>query len=210
VSYRSSHPHLHALGSYISRTIWPRVPQGSRYNPRADDLEVRTTSQAFGTEPNLIYRELVYTSLRPPQVGTVREVDAIVERYNYDFRRLYISRPRVRLDGVYIAICHYVYAIYLVSGAFILMTFRRAGLSENHWVNVSSLFERSLKPVLDVLIDQPPDHLPPLLVRATVSSLCLLTTAPDGFCLTDKFFRCSSTRSNLLNKSFPYSNQVCE
>jgi hypothetical protein len=25
-----------------------------------------------------------------------------------DYRRLYIEQPRVRLDGVYIAVCHYV------------------------------------------------------------------------------------------------------
>ncbi|KAJ3551479.1 hypothetical protein NP233_g13074 [Leucocoprinus birnbaumii] len=39
------------------------------------------------------------------------------------WRRVFIKQPRVRMDGVYIAICHYV----------------RPGLSENHWVNISHL-----------------------------------------------------------------------
>ena len=115
MSYRSPYSDLQAFGPYIPRTIWPRVPQGLRYNPRADDLEVCQLSQAFGTELKLIQRELVYTSLRPPQVETAQEAEAIVESYNYDFRRLYIAHPRVRLDGVYIAICHYVY-VHVVHG----------------------------------------------------------------------------------------------
>jgi len=36
---------------------------------------------------------------------------------------MYIEQPRLRLDGVYIAVCHYV----------------RAGLSENAWVSVTHL-----------------------------------------------------------------------
>lgn len=32
----------------------------------------------------------------------------IIERYALDYRRVYIEQPRVRLDGVYIATCHYV------------------------------------------------------------------------------------------------------
>jgi len=36
---------------------------------------------------------------------------------------VYVEHPRLRLDGVYIAVCHYI----------------RSGLSENAWVNVSHL-----------------------------------------------------------------------
>jgi len=32
----------------------------------------------------------------------------VIERCALDYRRVYIEQPRVRLDGVYIAICHYV------------------------------------------------------------------------------------------------------
>jgi len=40
-----------------------------------------------------------------------------------DYRRVYIEHPRLRLDGVYIAVCHYV----------------RAGLSDNAWVKITHL-----------------------------------------------------------------------
>lgn len=32
----------------------------------------------------------------------------VIDRHLSDYRRVYIEHPRVRLDGVYIAICHYV------------------------------------------------------------------------------------------------------
>lgn len=30
-------------------------------------------------------------------------------KYKGDLRRVYVEHPRVRLDGVYIAVCHYTY-----------------------------------------------------------------------------------------------------
>ncbi|KAJ7890450.1 hypothetical protein B0H14DRAFT_3703247 [Mycena olivaceomarginata] len=35
----------------------------------------------------------------------------VVAQFQSDFRRVYMEHPRVRLDGVYIAVCHYVYAV---------------------------------------------------------------------------------------------------
>ena len=60
-----------------------------------------------------------------------------MERYGYSYRRMFIEQPRVRLDGVYIAICHYVFVSLLIFIIAVLIRCSRAGLSENHWVNVS-------------------------------------------------------------------------
>ncbi|KAJ7504312.1 hypothetical protein B0H11DRAFT_511098 [Mycena galericulata] len=70
-----------------------------------------------------IWRELVVLSYKPPQVPSLESMVPVVTQYHSDFRRVYVEHPRVRLDGVYIAVCYYV----------------RPGLSENHWVNISHL-----------------------------------------------------------------------
>lgn len=44
----------------------------------------------------------------PPQILHAMEADIIAESYLSDYRRMYIEHPRLRLDGVYIAVCHYV------------------------------------------------------------------------------------------------------
>ena len=69
---------------------------------------------------HLLYREFVHTTYKPPQIPDQDTLDAVIERSLYDYRRVYVEQPRVRTDGVYISVCHYV----------------RPGLSENHWVNV--------------------------------------------------------------------------
>lgn len=53
-------------------------------------------------------RELVRRTYKPPQITELEVMLPVVERYLFDFRRVYIEQPRIRLDGVYIAICHYV------------------------------------------------------------------------------------------------------
>lgn len=58
---------------------------------------------------------------KPPQIPYPEAILDLVRTYGVDFRRLYIETPRVRLDGVYIAVCKY---------------FRR-GLSDNAWINVT-------------------------------------------------------------------------
>lgn len=45
---------------------------------------------------------------KPPQVLDVESMGVVVESYLSDFRRVFIEHPRVRMDGVYIATCHYV------------------------------------------------------------------------------------------------------
>ena len=46
---------------------------------------------------------------KPPQIPDDEELDGLLTSYLGDYRRLYIEQPRLRLDGVYIAICHYTY-----------------------------------------------------------------------------------------------------
>ncbi|KAN0130948.1 hypothetical protein V8E53_011326 [Lactarius tabidus] len=70
-----------------------------------------------------IWRSFVETVYKPPQISPNEILDDIVENYSSDYRRVYIEQPRVRLDGVYIAVCHYI----------------RHGQSENAWVNISHL-----------------------------------------------------------------------
>ncbi|KAF9073298.1 hypothetical protein BDP27DRAFT_1319186 [Rhodocollybia butyracea] len=74
-----------------------------------------------------IWIKLVNETYKPPQIPILPDgksfLDYLSEQYLYDYRRLYIEHARVRLDGVYIAVCHYI----------------RPGLSENSWVNVNHL-----------------------------------------------------------------------
>jgi len=70
-----------------------------------------------------IWRFLVRKTYIPPQVPEEGSRELIVARYKENYRQLYIEHPRLRLDGVYIAVCHYV----------------RSGLSENAWVSISHL-----------------------------------------------------------------------
>ncbi|KZT71981.1 hypothetical protein DAEQUDRAFT_749711 [Daedalea quercina L-15889] len=64
-----------------------------------------------------IWRQFVEATYKPPQLRDLKELDGLSHSYQGDHRRLYIEQPRVRLDGVYIAICHYT----------------RSGVSENAW-----------------------------------------------------------------------------
>lgn len=70
-----------------------------------------------------IWRGFVRAIYKPPQIPIDQDLNSLLHYYTADFRRLYIEHPRIRLDGVYIAVCHYI----------------RAGLSENAWVNISHL-----------------------------------------------------------------------
>lgn len=65
-------------------------------------------------------RELVSATYKPPQVPDEQAMDQVVNGFSFDYRRVFIEHPRVRTDGVYIAVCHYV----------------RHGLGDNPWVNV--------------------------------------------------------------------------
>ncbi|KIK99812.1 hypothetical protein PAXRUDRAFT_822351 [Paxillus rubicundulus Ve08.2h10] len=70
-----------------------------------------------------LWRNFVYMAYKPPQIPGTDVVEMIVNGYNASYRQTYIEHPRLRLDGAYIAVCHYV----------------RTGLSENAWVNVGHL-----------------------------------------------------------------------
>ena len=53
-------------------------------------------------------RAFVEAICKPPQISPDEVLDDIVDKHSSDYRRVYIERPRVRLDGVYIAVCHYM------------------------------------------------------------------------------------------------------
>ncbi|KAL4259081.1 F-box only protein FBXO9/FBXO48 [Pleurotus pulmonarius] len=102
------------------------------------------------------WRDLVVSTYKPPQISSPTELIPIIERHGHDYRRVFIEEPRVRLDGLYIAVCHYV----------------RPGLSENHWVNISHLitYNRYLRffpdgRVLSLLVNEEytPQQMIPLL-----------------------------------------------
>lgn len=70
-----------------------------------------------------IWRDFVISTYKPPQIPSANDILDIVKLYSPDYRRLYIEHPRVRLDGVYIAVCRYV----------------RPGLGDNAWVSINHL-----------------------------------------------------------------------
>ncbi|EKM81707.1 hypothetical protein AGABI1DRAFT_70096 [Agaricus bisporus var. burnettii JB137-S8] len=107
-----------------------------------------------------IWRSLVVSTYKEPQIPDLDVLAEIVSRYMFDYRRIYIEQPRVRLDGVYIAICHYV----------------RPGLSENHWVNMNHLitYHRYLRfypngQVLSLLANE--EHPPQTIINILKPSL---------------------------------------
>ena len=53
-------------------------------------------------------RPLAHRTYVPPQVTDDFMLDDVASSYSFDYRRLYVEHPRLRLDGVYIAVCHYV------------------------------------------------------------------------------------------------------
>lgn len=53
-------------------------------------------------------RDFVNMAYRPPQIPEAAAVQTIVDGYDSNYRQTYIQHPRLRLDGVYIAVCHYV------------------------------------------------------------------------------------------------------
>ncbi|PBK99706.1 hypothetical protein ARMGADRAFT_985571 [Armillaria gallica] len=113
-----------------------------------------------------IWRKLVAATYKPPQVPDKEVLHAVAERCLYDYRRVYIEHPRVRMDGVYIAVCHYI----------------RSGLSENSWVNINHLitYHRYLRFYPNGLVislrtneEQPPQHVIPLLKPSLRMKGCL-------------------------------------
>jgi len=80
-------------------------------------------ARLISLEPS-IWREMTTQFYRHPQILEAVSFSGVVDAmYERDHRRALIEHPRVRFDGVYIAVCHYV----------------RPGLSENAWINVTHL-----------------------------------------------------------------------
>ena len=74
-------------------------------------MDVCITSYSnFMTSEKMItsFSELVHVTYHPPQVPDPAAMIPVIEKCMFDHRRVYIEQPRVRLDGVYIANCHYV------------------------------------------------------------------------------------------------------
>ncbi|PIL25140.1 hypothetical protein GSI_13029 [Ganoderma sinense ZZ0214-1] len=103
-----------------------------------------------------IWRPMVQAIYKPPQITDDDELETLVAKYMTDYRRVYIEHPRVRYDGIYIAVCHYI----------------RDGIGENVWVNYSHLitYYRYLRfypdgKVLSLLANEElaPSHVIPLL-----------------------------------------------
>lgn len=124
-------------------------------------------------EPS-IWKDLVSMTYKPPQVLDVESMGVVVESYLSDFRRVFIEHPRVRMDGVYIATCHYV----------------RHGLHDNSWVNINHLitYHRYLRfypngQVLSLLANEehtPQQIIPLLKPTLRMKGLCIGTWHLSG------------------------------
>ena len=71
---------------------------------------IRVLVQSYDTE-DVECSTLVRSTYIPPQLLDASLIKEIAETYQWNFRRIFIEQPRVRLDGVYIAVCHYMYVI---------------------------------------------------------------------------------------------------
>jgi len=107
-----------------------------------------------------LWRDLVYITYVAPQIDDDRPLDEIASDYGLDYRRFFMEHPRVRMDGVYIAVCHYV----------------RQGVGEGVWINVTHLitYHRYLRflpngTVLSLLLND--DHAPSDVVHQLKPSL---------------------------------------
>jgi len=111
-----------------------------------------------------VWRNLVLSTYIPPQIPETLSFSDVLGQYAEDYRRTYIEHPRIRFDGVYIAVCHYV----------------RPGQSESGWANVTHLitYHRYLRFFPDgtvlSLLDQ--NHPP-----AEIVQLMILTTKLKGY-----------------------------
>lgn len=63
----------------------------------------------------------------PPQITEETTLGSLAKRYLYDYRRFFVEHPRVRLDGVYIAVCHYVLVVGSQRVAMLLTDVKSAG-----------------------------------------------------------------------------------
>jgi len=69
----------------------------------------------------LLISSVLGISFERPQILDLELLTLVVERVLFDSRRVYVGQPRIRLDGVYIAICYYVSVLSLIR----TLTFQR-------------------------------------------------------------------------------------
>ncbi|SPO24071.1 related to F-box protein pof7 [Ustilago trichophora] len=101
------------------------------------------------TKSPSLWREIVRETYYPPILDPTLTLSTLYERHHSDWRTAFINQPRVRLNGCYIAACHYA----------------RPGLSEDAWVRVIHVVEfyRSIRflpdgTALSLLTTDPPSE----------------------------------------------------
>ncbi len=101
------------------------------------------------TKSPSLWREIVRETYYPPILDPTLSLATLYERHHSDWRTAFINQPRVRLNGCYIAACHYA----------------RPGLSEDAWVRVIHVVEfyRSIRflpdgTALSLLTTDPPSE----------------------------------------------------
>ncbi|KAJ1572574.1 hypothetical protein NDA12_006194 [Ustilago hordei] len=101
------------------------------------------------TKSPSLWREIVRKTYYPPILDPSLTLATLYERHHSDWRTVFINQPRLRLNGCYIAACHYA----------------RPGLSEDAWVRVIHVVEfyRSIRflpdgTALSLLTTDPPSE----------------------------------------------------
>ena len=101
------------------------------------------------TKSPSLWREIVRETYYQPILDPALSLATLYERHHSDWRTAFINQPRVRLNGCYIAACHYA----------------RPGLSEDAWVRVIHVVEfyRSIRflpdgTALSLLTTDPPSE----------------------------------------------------
>lgn len=77
------------------------------------------------TKSPSLWQDIVRETYYPPILHPTLSLTSLYERHHSDWRTVFINQPRVRLNGCYIAACHYA----------------RAGLGDNPWVQVYHVVE---------------------------------------------------------------------
>ncbi len=77
------------------------------------------------TKAPSLWREIVRETYYPPILDAASSLASLYERHHSDWRTVFINQPRVRLNGCYIAACHYA----------------RPGMSEDAWIRVIHVVE---------------------------------------------------------------------
>ncbi|KAG8749748.1 hypothetical protein FRC14_001130 [Serendipita sp. 396] len=112
--------HLNKLPDELLLLVLQTILQSADTKSLERFATVSKKARVITTEQGL-WRSLVQRTYIPPQL--IQEPQSLLQLYGDDYRQFYIHQPRVRLDGVYIAVCHYV----------------RTGHSENAWVHITHL-----------------------------------------------------------------------